>query len=410
MNNKKIFNPAPKGREGGPPGRKVVVSTNIAETSLTIDGIVYVIDCGFSKQKVFNPIVRVESLLVSPISKASAQQRAGRAGRTKPGKCFRLYTEKAFHEDLTDQTYPEILRSNLGSVVLSLKRLKIDDLVHFDFMDPPAPQTLMRALELLHYLGAVTGELALTEKGKMMAEFPLEPELAAMLIESTNHNCSNEVLSIAAMLSVPNVFLRPRERAKEADGCKAQFAHPDGDHLTLLHVYHAYLQKGKDKFWCQQNFLNHKSLQNADNVREQLARMMTRHSLPFLSTDFMNRSYYTNIRRAILCGYFMHVSHLERAGHYLTIRDDQVVALHPSTVLDRKPEFVLYHEFVLTSRNFIRTCTAIEPQWLLELAENYYDLTDQQFGNCEARQVLERLAMKIKYGKNDDKKDDKKRR
>jgi pre-mRNA-splicing factor ATP-dependent RNA helicase DHX15/PRP43 len=134
----KIFNPAPPSKTpGGPPGRKVVVSTNIAETSLTIDGIVYVVDPGFSKQKVYNPRVRVESLLVSPISKASAQQRTGRAGRTRPGKCFRLYTEESFMNDLIEQTYPEIQRSNLGAVVLQLKKLGIDDLVHFDFMDPP---------------------------------------------------------------------------------------------------------------------------------------------------------------------------------------------------------------------------------------------------------------------------------
>jgi pre-mRNA-splicing factor ATP-dependent RNA helicase DHX15/PRP43 len=134
----RIFEPAPPARmPGGPPGRKVIVSTNIAETSLTIDGIVYVIDPGFSKQKVYNPRIRVESLLVSPISKASAQQRTGRAGRTKEGKCFRLYTEKAFLNELQEQTYPEILRSNLGHTVLQLKKLGIDDLVHFDFMDPP---------------------------------------------------------------------------------------------------------------------------------------------------------------------------------------------------------------------------------------------------------------------------------
>ena len=132
----KIFDPAPKGRPGGPPGRKIIVSTNIAETSLTIDGIVYVIDPGFSKQKVYNPRIRVESLLVSPISRASAHQRAGRAGRTKPGKCFRLYTEDSFKRDLQEQTYPEILRSNLGSVVLQLKKLGIDDLVGVLF--PPA--------------------------------------------------------------------------------------------------------------------------------------------------------------------------------------------------------------------------------------------------------------------------------
>jgi len=130
----RIFEPAPPpAKPGGPPGRKVIVSTNIAETSLTIDGIVYVVDPGFAKQKVYNPRARVESLLVSPISRASAHQRAGRAGRTRPGKCFRLYTEASFGQDLLEQTYPEILRSNLGSVVLQLKKLKIDDLVSVFF-------------------------------------------------------------------------------------------------------------------------------------------------------------------------------------------------------------------------------------------------------------------------------------
>ena len=139
----RIFEAAPGPRvPGGHPGRKVIVSTNIAETSLTIDGIVYVIDPGFVKQKVYNPRIRVESLLVTPISKASAQQRAGRAGRTQPGKCFRLYTEAAFKKELQEQTYPEILRSNLASVVLQLKKLGVDDLVHFDFIDPPGSLVL----------------------------------------------------------------------------------------------------------------------------------------------------------------------------------------------------------------------------------------------------------------------------
>nr|CAB3237833.1 putative pre-mRNA-splicing factor ATP-dependent RNA helicase DHX16 [Phallusia mammillata] len=137
----RIFEKAPPNKENGAIGRKVVVSTNIAETSLTIDGIVFVIDPGFSKQKVYNPRIRVESLLVSAISKASAQQRSGRGGRTRPGKCFRLYTEKAYKSEMQENTYPEILRSNLGSVVLHLKKLGIDDLVHFDFMDPPGTKS-----------------------------------------------------------------------------------------------------------------------------------------------------------------------------------------------------------------------------------------------------------------------------
>ncbi|XP_044491451.1 probable pre-mRNA-splicing factor ATP-dependent RNA helicase DEAH2 isoform X2 [Mangifera indica] len=199
----KIFEPAPPPlKEGGPPGRKIVVSTNIAETSLTIDGIVYVIDPGFAKQKVYNPRVRVESLLVSPISKASAHQRTGRAGRTQPGKCFRLYTEKSFSNDLQPQTYPEILRSNLANTVLTLKKLGIDDLVHFDFMDPPAPETLMRALEVLNYLAALDDDGNLTELGEKMSEFPLDPQMSKMLVESPKYNCSNEILSISAMLSV----------------------------------------------------------------------------------------------------------------------------------------------------------------------------------------------------------------
>ena len=243
----RIFEPAPAKKSNGAIGRKLVISTNIAETSLTIDGVVFVIDPGFSKQKVYNPRIRVESLLVSPISKASAQQRAGRAGRTKPGKCFRLYTEKAYKNEMQDNTYPEILRSNLGSVVLQLKKLGIDDLVHFDFMDPPAPETLMRALELLNYLAALDDDGNLTELGAIMAEFPLDPQLAKMLIASCEYNCSNEILSITAMLSVPQCFVRPNEAKKAADDSKLRFAHIDGDHLTLLNVYHAFKQV-KTKF------------------------------------------------------------------------------------------------------------------------------------------------------------------
>lgn len=271
----RIFDNAPENRDpNGPPGRKVVVSTNIAETSLTIDGIVYVVDPGFFKQKVYNPRIRVESLLVSPISKASAQQRAGRAGRTRPGKCFRLYTEKDFVRELEEQTHPEILRSNLANTVLELLKLGIKDLVHFDYMDAPAPETIMRALELLNYLAALDDEGNLTPLGKIMAEFPLDPQLAKMLICSPEFGCSNEILSLTAMLSVPNVFVRPNNARREADQAKAQFTHPDGDHLTLLNVYHAFKQNEGDKNWAYNNYLSARSLQQADNVRMQLRRHM----------------------------------------------------------------------------------------------------------------------------------------
>ncbi|XP_071716383.1 probable pre-mRNA-splicing factor ATP-dependent RNA helicase DEAH2 isoform X5 [Rutidosis leptorrhynchoides] len=360
----KIYEPAPPPvTEDGPTGRKIVVSTNIAETSLTIDGIVYVIDPGFAKQKFYNPRVRVESLLVSPISKESAQQRSGRAGRTQPGKCFRLYTERSFNNDLQPQTYPEILRSNLANTVLTLKKLGVDDLVHFDFVDPPAPEALMRALEVLNYLGALDDVGKLTKLGGTMSEFPLDPQIAKMLVVSPSFNCSNEILSIAAMLSAPNCFIRPRETLKAADEAKARFGHIDGDHLTLLNVYHAYKQNNEDQSWCNENFVNQRALRFADNMRQQLARIMARSNLRLCSTDFNSRDYYVNIRKAMCAGYFMKVAHLERTGHYLTVKNNQVVHLHPSSCLDNKPEWVIYNEFVLTSRNFIRTVTDVRGEW-----------------------------------------------
>lgn len=367
----RIFDKAPgPARPGGRPGRKCIISTNIAETSLTIDGIVYVVDPGFSKQKIYNPRIRVESLLVSPISKASAQQRAGRAGRTKPGKCFRLYTEKAFKKELIEQTYPEILRSNLANTVLELKKLGVEDLVHFDLMDPPAPETMMRALEELNYLACLDDDGELTTLGGLASEFPLDPALAVMLISSPEFYCSNEILSITALLSVPQIFVRPAANRKRADEMKSHFSHPDGDHLTLLNAYHAFKGQSGDsgaaKQWCHEHFLSFRHLSSADNVRAQLKRIMETHGLELVSTPFEDKNYYTNIRRALLAGFFMQVAMKESHGKvYRTVKDDQAVMIHPSTVLRTEYDWVLYNEFVLTSKQYIRTCTGIRPEWLM---------------------------------------------
>lgn len=179
----KIFEPTPPG------ARKVVLATNIAETSLTIDGIIYVIDCGFAKQNSYNPRSGMESLIVTPISRAASNQRAGRAGRVAPGKCFRLYTAWSFANELDDNTVPEIQRTNLGSVVLMLKSLGIDDLIHFDFMDPPPAEIMIRALEQLYALGALNDEGDLTKLGRRMAEFPLDPMLSKAMIMSETFKC-----------------------------------------------------------------------------------------------------------------------------------------------------------------------------------------------------------------------------
>ncbi|KAK6027147.1 helicase protein [Ostertagia ostertagi] len=386
----RIFEAPPPSRPGAI-GRKCVVSTNIAETSLTIDGVVFVIDPGFSKQKVYNPRIRVESLLVCPISKASAMQRAGRAGRTKPG--WLRYTvnvsactqKRHIRMKCRNRHIRRFCGLNLGSVVLQLKKLGIEDLVHFDFMDPPAPETLMRALELLNYLAAINDDGELTELGSLMAEFPLDPQLAKMLITSTELNCSNEILSITAMLSVPQCFVRPNEMKKEADEAKARFAHVDGDHLTLLNVYHAFKQNNEDVQWCYDNFINYRTMKTADTVRTQLGKTMDRFNLRRVSTDFKSKDYYINIRKALVAGFFMQVAHLQRSGHYVTVKDNQLVNLHPSTVLDHKPEWALYNEFVLTTKNFIRTVTDVRPEWLLTIAPQYFDLSNFPDGDTKRK-------------------------
>ena len=367
-----------------------MVATNIAETSLTIDGIVYVVDPGFSKQKVYNPRIRVESLLVSPISRASAKQRAGRAGRTQPGKCYRLYTEISFRRDLQETTYPEILRSNLGNVVLTLKKLGIDNLVRFNFMDPPAPETLMRALEQLNYLGALDEEGELTELGFKMSNFPLDPQMSMLLIRSPDFGCSNEAITIAACLSVPQLFMRPKENAKLADEAKAQFAHSDGDHLTLLTAYQAYEQVPEcdRKQWCWDNFINERSISSATSVRNQLVGLMSKNELPLVSNDINSIAYYTNIRQALTAGLFMQVAHLERSSEkYITVKDNQAVFIHPGSVLSTKPKWLLFEEFALTSKNYIRTLTSTRVEWLVEMAPHYFDL--ENFPECEAKAELE---------------------
>eukprot|EP00479_Gromia_sphaerica_P000963 TRINITY_DN1111_c0_g1_i3.p1 TRINITY_DN1111_c0_g1~~TRINITY_DN1111_c0_g1_i3.p1 ORF type:complete len:277 (+),score=65.40 TRINITY_DN1111_c0_g1_i3:321-1151(+) len=254
----------------------------------------------------------------------------------------------------------------------------------------------MRALELLNYLNALDDEGNMTLLGQQMAEFPLDPQLAKMLLMSPQYKCSNEILSIVSMLSVPQVFMRPPENRQAADQARDQFAHIDGDHLTLLNVYHAYKQNHEDPNWCFENFLNFRSLKAADSVRVQLTRIMTRLQLQLISTDFASKDYYTNIRKCLVEGFFMQIAHLERTAHYLTVKDNQVVTLHPSTCLDHKPEWCIYNEFVLTSKNFIRTVTDIKGQWLIEIASHYYDL--RNFPECQAKRALERLYQRV--GKN----------
>jgi ATP-dependent RNA helicase DHX8/PRP22 len=267
----RIFDPAPPGK------RKVVVATNIAEASLTIDGIFYVVDPGFAKINVYNPKQGLDSLVITPISQASAKQRAGRAGRTGPGKCYRLYTESAYRNEMSPTTIPEIQRINLGLTTLTMKAMGINDLLSFDFMDPPSPQALISAMEQLYSLGALDEEGLLTKLGRKMAEFPLEPPLSKMLLASVDLGCSDEILTIIAMITTGNIFYRPREKQAQADQKRAKFFQPEGDHLTLLAVYEAWKAKNFSGPWCFENFIQSRSVRRAQDVRKQLLTIMDRY-------------------------------------------------------------------------------------------------------------------------------------
>lgn len=384
-----------------PGTRKIVVATNVAETSLTIDGVVFVIDCGFSKQKVFNPKIRVESLLVTPISQASARQRCGRAGRTKPGKCFRLYTLKSYETALQPNTYPEILRCNLGSIVLHMKKIGIEDLVNFDFVEPPAPESLMRALELLNYLGALDDDGNLTEVGSLMSEFPVDPEIASILYHSGEYGCSDDIARICSMLSVQSPFLNPNnDQRGRAMRAREQFYHPTGDHLALLNVFNAfYEQNRQNSAWCTQNYINPRVMNQAVNIYRQLTSIMRRLGIAIESTYTAQQrlqqdgetnhqlEFANEIRQALVRGLFMKVAiSLPTKQQFQTLKDDVKCLLFPTTYLNRKPKLVVFNELVLTSNTYIRTVTAVSEDWLLDAHPEYFAL--EEFDGVP-RQVFE---------------------
>ena len=363
----KIFDPAPPG------SRKVIIATNIAETSLTIDGIYYVVDPGFVKQKVFNAKSGMDSLVVTPISQAQAKQRTGRAGRTGPGKAYRLYTERAYRDEMLATNVPEIQRTNLASTVLSLKAMGINDLLSFDFMDPPPLEAMIIAMEQLHALSALDDEGLLTKLGRRMAEFPLEPQLSKMLIMSVELRCADEALTIVSMLSVQNIFYRPKEKAEQADQRKSRFHQAEGDHLTLLAVYNAWKQNKFSNLWCFENFVQQRSLKRAQDIRKQMLGIMDRHKLDVLSCGRQTGL----VQKAICSGFFRNAAKRDPQEGYRTLVDSQVVYIHPSSsIYHRQPEWLCYHELVFTTKEYMREICVIDPKWLVEYAPKFFKFGD----------------------------------
>lgn len=369
----KIFEPTPDG------ARKVVLATNIAETSLTIDGIVYVIDPGYVKENIYNPATGMSNLVVVPCSRASANQRSGRAGRVGPGKCFRLYTKFAYMNEMDESTTPEIQRTNLNSVVLQLKSLGINELLDFEFMDPPPTEALIGALNQLFALQGLNHKGELTKLGRQMAEFPTDPMLAKAVLAADKEGCVEEVLSIVSMLGEASaLFFRPKDKKIHADSARNRFTVKDGgDHLTMLNVWNQWVDSDYSPVWSKENFLQQRSLTRARDVRDQLAKLCERVEV---SPSTCGATNLRPIKRAITAGFFPNAARLQRSGDsYRTVKSNATVWVHPSSVLmavDPPEKMVVYFELVQTTKEYMRSVMPIEAKWLAELAPHFHKKKD----------------------------------
>ncbi|XP_076943543.1 pre-mRNA-splicing factor ATP-dependent RNA helicase DEAH10-like [Bidens hawaiensis] len=374
----KVFAPAPAGF------RKVILATNIAETSVTIPGVKYVIDPGLVKARGYSPDGGIESLIVVKTSKAQALQRSGRAGREGPGKCFRLYPESQF-ERLDDSTVPEIKRCNLSNVILQLIALGVDDIIGFDFMEKPDRMTVIKSLELLYLLGALTDEKKLSDPRLQMARLPLDPNDSKALILASKFDCLEEMLIVVSMLSVESIFYIPRDKLEESRTIKKSFSSPEGDHLTLLNVYHAsveVLEKNKTengdekaeknlRKWCKDNFINSRSLKQARNVYNQIRENVERMGLKISSCGDDTLP----LRRCLAASYFLNAALKQPDGTYRVLANGQIAQIDPNSILWRaKPECIIFYNLVHTSRCYVRNVTRIDYLWLAELAPQCYAL------------------------------------
>ncbi|KEY72155.1 hypothetical protein S7711_00164 [Stachybotrys chartarum IBT 7711] len=369
----KIFEPTPDG------ARKVVLATNIAETSLTIDGIVYVIDPGYVKENIYNPATGMSNLVVVPCSRASANQRSGRAGRVGPGKCFRLYTKFAYMNEMDESTTPEIQRTNLNGVVLQLKSLGINELLDFEFMDPPPTEALIGALNQLFALQGLNHKGELTKLGRQMAEFPTDPMLAKAVLAADKEGCVEEVLSIVSMLGEASaLFFRPKDKKIHADSARNRFTVKEGgDHITLLNVWNQWVDSDFSPIWARENFLQQRSLTRARDVRDQLAKLCERVEV---SPSSCGASNLRPIKRAITAGFFPNAARLQKSGDgYRTVKNNTTVWVHPSSVLmsvDPPEKMVVYFELVQTTKEYMRSVMPIEARWLAELAPHFHKKKD----------------------------------
>lgn len=351
--------------------RKCILATNVAETSLTIDGVAFVIDCGFVKLKIFNPITRSDSLVRVPISKAAAEQRAGRAGRTRDGQTYRLYSEESY-ELLNPFTIPEIQRCSLNSTILQLLSIGVVNIANFELPTKMPTRNVHSALEHLFALEAINSEGELTANGRQMSELPLDPQSAKLLLESSRYSCSREALVIISILQSGSIFLKPSSghHAIKAKNIHMNLYAEEGDLITYLNVYNSFLESRKSKKWSEKNYLNHNALLRAGEIQKKLKQMLTRFKIEDSSTENTDM-----IRKCLVSGYFANAAYLHHDGDYRTIRGNHILRAHPTSVINSlhdRPKYVIFTEVLHTTQEYMCNIVSVEAEWLYGIAPNYY--------------------------------------
>lgn len=386
----RVFDPVEEGI------RRVIVATNIATTSITIDGIVYVVDCGFVKQLTYKPHTGLDSLDIVPIAKSEAIQRTGRAGRTAPGKCFRLFSRK-FYDQLEENTVPEIKRTSLTSVVLSLKCMGISNVLQFDYLDPPDEKMILEALRQLFYFGAISDEGRVSALGRQLVEFPLQPGLARALIRSQQLNCSQAVLPIVAMVSVENVYIKPTtkdeaERALEVHKELAEAGGGTSDFSTLLGIYQTATEgHNLQRKWCKDNFIHWRAIKTAQSIHQQLETILSRQRISLeVDSQVQSASLSERVRQSLCYGLFGNVARISAGRRSFRTMDGHSTAayLHPSSVLfgcEKVLDWVVYFELVETAKTYMRTLCPIRYSWVQELLPNLHDIDVYKLSDCERK-------------------------
>ncbi|XP_058054264.1 ATP-dependent RNA helicase DHX33 [Anopheles bellator] len=372
-----VFNPAPSNV------RKVIFATNIAETSITINGIRYVIDCGRAKVRSYDPITGLDMLKVSWISQAQAHQRTGRAGRITDGVCYRTYT-RADYDRMDKMTIPEILRCNLAATILHLLVLGIS-YKDFDFIDQPPEEAIVGALLELKALNAISSveNPILTSQGSKMARFPLDPKYAKMLLAAPKYGCLEEMLTIIAMLSGENIFTNSVQKREQMLIAHSKFYDKTGDHITLLNVFNEFKTKTKPKIWCFDNFLHERNLTHAASVREQLSEICKSLEMPTSSCG----KDAVPVAKCLLVGLFANIATKQPDHLYLTSTSSLKARIHPSSAISGKfrPGIVVYTELVATRLNYLRYVTEVEPEWIDEVVPSNVHPNQPAYGESGFR-------------------------